>query len=123
MEFGVCSQGCENTIGSYKCACAPGFKLLEDKRECKTIGRTDALLLYAGDKSVNWLKLKTKHLNRIANDSRQVVGITYDGSHIYWTDISIEAEAIKRARTDGSELEVNPISVAMTYISNERILQ
>lgn len=105
MEFGICSQDCVNTIGSYKCICAPGFKR-KNKHECKALGRTDALLLYTASKSVNWLKLKEKHLKRVANDSNQAVGITSDGYHIYWTDISIQEATIRKAKLDGSEIEV-----------------
>ncbi|ESO97499.1 hypothetical protein LOTGIDRAFT_104341, partial [Lottia gigantea] len=35
---GGCQNGCENTIGSYKCACRPGFKLHANKKDC--IGKT-----------------------------------------------------------------------------------
>lgn len=31
---GECSQQCVNTIGSYYCACDPGFVLASNKRGC-----------------------------------------------------------------------------------------
>lgn len=66
----------------------------------------DALLLYAASKSVSWFTLKSKHLKRVANNLNQVVGITYDGEHIYWTDISVQVESIMKAKPDGTEIQV-----------------
>nr|DBA30180.1 TPA: hypothetical protein GDO54_006194 [Pyxicephalus adspersus] len=32
---GGCEQRCVNTLGSYKCACEPGFELAPDKKSCE----------------------------------------------------------------------------------------
>uniref|UniRef100_A0A670Z1M6 Metalloendopeptidase n=1 Tax=Pseudonaja textilis TaxID=8673 RepID=A0A670Z1M6_PSETE len=32
---GGCEQHCVNTLGSYKCACEPGYELAPDKRKCE----------------------------------------------------------------------------------------
>lgn len=32
---GGCEQRCVNTLGSYKCACDPGYELASDKRRCE----------------------------------------------------------------------------------------
>lgn len=42
----------------------------------------------------------------IANNLRQVVGVSSDGHHIYWTDVQSEHETIVRASEDGSDREV-----------------
>ncbi|MBN3293694.1 TLL2 protein, partial [Polypterus senegalus] len=34
-DNGGCEQRCVNTLGSYKCACDPGFDLAPDKRSCE----------------------------------------------------------------------------------------
>lgn len=86
--------------------CAPGFRLRRNKHKCKALGRTDPLLLYAASRSVNWFMLKSKRMKQVANNLNQVVGITYDGAHIYWTDISIQVESVMRSKLDGSEKEV-----------------
>lgn len=106
MEFGTCSQGCYNTIGSYKCSCAPGYKLQYDNRSCEVTGQTEPLLLFAASKTVNWFSLRTKHLRRIAEDMHQVIGICYDGEYVYWTDISVQVESIMKAKSNGSEIKV-----------------
>ena len=35
-----CDQICTNTVGSFKCSCADGFKLSSDGRTCSGIQRT-----------------------------------------------------------------------------------
>ncbi|XP_005335338.2 tolloid-like protein 2 [Ictidomys tridecemlineatus] len=34
-EHGGCEQRCVNTLGSYKCACDPGYELATDKKTCE----------------------------------------------------------------------------------------
>ncbi|MBN3300558.1 bone morphogenetic protein 1a [Amia ocellicauda] len=34
-DNGRCEQRCVNTLGSYKCACDPGYELASDKRSCE----------------------------------------------------------------------------------------
>ncbi|RXN09774.1 bone morphogenetic 1-like protein [Labeo rohita] len=34
-DNGRCEQRCVNTLGSYKCACDPGYELAADKRSCE----------------------------------------------------------------------------------------
>ncbi|CAL8138509.1 unnamed protein product [Orchesella dallaii] len=35
MGLDDCKHTCENTIGSYKCGCKPGFELHSNERECE----------------------------------------------------------------------------------------
>lgn len=107
MQFGICSQGCVNTLGSFKCTCAPKFKPMQlNNRTCRASGKTDPLLLYAASKSVSWFTLRSKHVKRVADNLNQVVGISYDGEYVYWTDISVQVESIMKAKTDGTDIEV-----------------
>uniref|UniRef100_A0A8B9FYP0 Metalloendopeptidase n=1 Tax=Amazona collaria TaxID=241587 RepID=A0A8B9FYP0_9PSIT len=34
-DNGGCEQHCENTLGSYKCTCEPGYELTADKKSCE----------------------------------------------------------------------------------------
>lgn len=34
-QLGICSQECNNTIGSYTCGCFVGYELAADKTSCK----------------------------------------------------------------------------------------
>lgn len=69
-------------------------------------GSGDALLLYSASKMVNWFTLKSKHMKRVADNLNQVIGVSYDGEHVYWTDISTQVESIMKAKTDGSDIQV-----------------
>jgi hypothetical protein len=66
----------------------------------------EALLLYTTQKTVGGIYLQAKHHYYVGKDLQQVIGVTYDGSDIYWTDISAKQESIVRAREDGSKREV-----------------
>lgn len=107
LIYGICSQGCSNTEGSYKCFCAPQFRLLEDNRTCEATGDKEALLIYAGHRAVNAVALKSKHMYPIAENLNQVIGTSYDGRYVYWTDISLHIESITRSKIDGSQTEVS----------------
>lgn len=106
LIFGICSQGCSNSEGSYTCHCAPQFKMLDDNRTCEAAGDADALLIYAGYRAVNAVTLKSKHMYPIADNLNQVIGTSYDGRYVYWTDISLHTESITRCKVDGSQSEV-----------------
>lgn len=45
-------------------------------------------------------------MKRVAENLNQVIGVSYDGHHVYWTDISVQVESIMKAKKDGSELQV-----------------
>jgi hypothetical protein len=34
-DHGGCEQRCVNTLGSYTCACDPGYELAADKKTCE----------------------------------------------------------------------------------------
>lgn len=83
---------------------------------CKASSKTDALLLYAASKSVNWITLNSKRLKRVADNLNQVIGITYDGEHVYWTDISVQVESIMKANTDGTEIQVENLIIFLRQL-------
>lgn len=35
-DNGQCAQRCLNTLGSYRCACDPGYELAADRRSCES---------------------------------------------------------------------------------------
>lgn len=103
-KYGVCSQYCINTSGSYRCYCAEKYKLLGDNRTCETT-YGEGMLLYTTQKSVVQFHLKSKEIFHVANNLSQVIGVAYDGEHIYWTDIHHESEVIERVTLDGKHRE------------------
>lgn len=57
----VCSQTCNNTIGSFICGCMTGYILRPDLRTCKAMGAPPTLLfanrqdIRQVNKTSNWL--------------------------------------------------------------------
>ncbi|KAH8254893.1 hypothetical protein KR038_007739 [Drosophila bunnanda] len=113
----LCSQGCENTSGGYRCVCDPGYHLLAtDNRTCRASktghGSADdqPLLLYTTQMTVMGMHLQEdnirNHVYQVAGNLSKVIGVAYDGSHIYWTNIQNEAESIVKANNDGSHAEI-----------------
>ena len=47
-----CDQLCENTEGSYKCACQPGFKLDPDGVTC--VGESNTKLIHWHRELIHW---------------------------------------------------------------------
>ncbi|ALC49752.1 yl [Drosophila busckii] len=105
-----CSQRCENTSGSYRCSCDAGYELNpSDNRTCQVQQEHVPLLLYTTQVAVMGMQLDRSlrpHVYGVASNLSKVIGVAYDGDHIYWTNIQNEAESIVRAKGDGSLAEI-----------------
>lgn len=42
----------------------------------------------------------------IAQGQEHISGVEFDGSHVYWTSVHNEEEAIMRSKSDGSDVEI-----------------
>lgn len=123
-RHGLCSQGCVNTPGSFRCTCVDKFKLKRDGRTCELSDATEPLMLYTTQKSIGALYMTSKHQYYVAKDLSQVIGVSYDGNYVYWTDISFKTEAIERAQEDGSKRELlltsglaSPEDIALDWLT------
>ncbi|XP_050075140.1 putative vitellogenin receptor [Anopheles maculipalpis] len=105
-RYGLCSQGCINTPGSFRCTCIDQFTLMRDGRTCELSTGTEALMLYTTQKSVGAMYLTSMHQYYVAKELSQVIGVSYDGMHVYWTDISHKTESIERSLEDGSDRQL-----------------
>ncbi|KAG4077892.1 hypothetical protein HA402_013826 [Bradysia odoriphaga] len=105
QTYGICSQGCVNSPGSYKCTCEKRFRLKGDKKTCESISHTEPVLLYAGKTSINMVYLRSNHQSVVTEKVRQVIGVSYDGHFVYWTNVALNSESIVKSREDGSKLE------------------
>lgn len=45
-DNGHCAQRCLNTLGSYRCACDPGYELAADRRSCESEWSTNTQTQY-----------------------------------------------------------------------------
>ncbi|XP_054731212.1 putative vitellogenin receptor isoform X1 [Anastrepha obliqua] len=103
--YGLCSQGCMNTRGSYRCTCDEGYILKDDNRTCEAHGG-DPLLLYTTQIAVMGVHLRDKFVYAVATNLTKVIGVAFDGQNIYWTNIRNEAESIVKANVDGTNHEI-----------------
>ncbi|KAJ8925441.1 hypothetical protein NQ315_009274 [Exocentrus adspersus] len=104
-RYGICDQKCQNTPGSYRCYCDPKYSLQSDERSCKANGG-EAMLIFSSKSNIRAYTLQSHLYFSVAKRLKQVIGVDYDGHHIYWTDIFAEHESIVRSLEDGSEKEV-----------------
>ncbi|XP_023164142.2 putative vitellogenin receptor isoform X1 [Drosophila hydei] len=112
----LCSQRCENTSGGYRCTCDAGYELDDsNNRTCHAINsgteKQPPLLLYTTQMTVMGMHLTPQskdrhHIFSVATNLTKVIGVAFDGDHVYWTNIQNEAESIVRAHADGSMAEI-----------------
>lgn len=122
--FGICSQRCENLPGSYKCVCDGKYTLMPDNSTCRANGE-EALLLYSTQVTIMGMHLRSKQIYAVATNLTKVIGVSYDGDNIYWTNIQNEGESIVKAKTDGSHPEIlltsgldAPEDIAVDWLTN-----
>lgn len=106
QRYALCSQGCVNTPGSFQCTCANKFKLRADGRTCELGEASEPLMLYTTQKAIGGMYLTSRHQYYVVKNLSQVIGVSYDGNYVYWSDISFKTEAIERAQEDGSKREL-----------------
>lgn len=67
----------------------------------------EALLLFSSRTNIRGLYLESKILFQVVKKQRQIIGVEYDGNHVYWTDVHLGTESILRSLEDGSQMEVS----------------
>ena len=103
-EFGICSQRCTNTQGSYQCSCFPGYTNINGS--ClATSGET--LLLFSTKTEVRGVDLTNNRYFSVAKSLPHVIGVAYDGKEkrVYWTDVQAGRETIVSSQLDGSTMK------------------
>ncbi|KAL3286983.1 hypothetical protein HHI36_001469 [Cryptolaemus montrouzieri] len=104
-KYGICDQKCKNSPGSYECFCDHKYILHEDKKTCKAMGG-EAMMIFSSKTQIRAYFMQNKLYFPIATQLKQVVGVAYDGTHVYWTDIFSENESIVKSLEDGSDREL-----------------
>ncbi|KAK9497166.1 hypothetical protein O3M35_004534 [Rhynocoris fuscipes] len=101
--FGACDQKCENTIGSYNCSCIEGYDF--EDNVCKAKG-ADVMLLFSTSSEVRIYFTKSRQYFTVVNNKNEhIVGVGYDGKHIYWTTIADGYESLMRADILATEID------------------
>ncbi|KRT81424.1 EGF-like domain containing protein, partial [Oryctes borbonicus] len=103
--YGVCDQKCKNTPGSYECQCDKRYVLQDDQRTCKADGG-EAMMVFSSKTEIRGYFLQSQLYFPIAKRLRQVIGVGFDGHHVYWTDIFSGHESITRSAEDGSNRDL-----------------
>ncbi|KAL0278971.1 UNVERIFIED_CONTAM: hypothetical protein PYX00_000631 [Menopon gallinae] len=124
LEFGFCHQKCKNLNGSFECSCDNGYILQPDSRTCKASGG-DALLLFSSYSQVRGIYLQSDVYFTVASGLNDVIGVSHNGHHVYWTSINHGEVSIIRATESGSDMEVLvnsglgvPEDLAVDYVTN-----
>ena len=63
-------------------------------------------MLFASTKQVRGFYLKKNYYFVIADNLERAVGLSFDGNHVYWTELNFGEEAIMRSEEDGSHMEL-----------------
>lgn len=87
QEWGYCHQLCANTQGSYKCACAPGYSLVDGSR-CTAAGSAAPSLLLAHAGAVLRMDVHGRSATPLAN-ATQAAGLDfhYRRNLLFWSDL------------------------------------
>ncbi len=93
----------------------------DDLRTCKPL-YGDALMLFSNKKNIYKLSLKTKHKSKIGKDTKQAIGVCYDGLHYYWTEVSQQSESIVRVDEKGKK-EVSGCTIWHWFLKVKRLLK
>ncbi|MEQ2208192.1 hypothetical protein XENOCAPTIV_018968, partial [Xenoophorus captivus] len=98
----VCSQICENSVGSFHCKCAPGYIREPDGRTCRQNSGIPSYLLYTNRYYIRYLYVDGSESGIAQQGLSNVVAVDYDDYEkwIYWLDVG--AGKIERKRFDGS---------------------
>ncbi|KAJ8934130.1 hypothetical protein NQ314_013589 [Rhamnusium bicolor] len=104
-RYDTCGQRCRNLAGSHECYCDHKYVLQEDKKTCKAIGG-EAMMIFSSKNEIRAFTLDSELYFPVNKNLKQVVGVEYDGHHIYWTDIFAEHESIVRSLEDGTQKEL-----------------
>ncbi|KAF7275128.1 hypothetical protein GWI33_012157, partial [Rhynchophorus ferrugineus] len=120
----VCSQKCNNTIGSFKCGCMTGYILRPDLRTCKAVGAPPTLL-FANRIDIRQMSLSNSKYSLILKGLHNVISLDYHYAkkYIYWSDVSMDK--IKRSAVNGSDIVTiinsgldTPADIAVDWIHN-----
>ncbi|XP_060080729.1 low-density lipoprotein receptor-like [Ylistrum balloti] len=101
----VCSQGCQNRKGGYKCSCVEGYTL-DLNGFCKVNGVRPHLLV-ANRFDIRTLQVDTWWEQTVLEDLTSAVAVDFDynDGYLFWTDITKEQIFRARKMANGSAVD------------------
>ncbi|KAK8777062.1 hypothetical protein V5799_029593 [Amblyomma americanum] len=98
----LCSHGCTNSPGSYKCSCVEGYQLT-DNSFCKARD-PEPLLLFSTTNEIRGLWIRSNRYFEVHPAEAQAVGVEFDSEQLrlFWTDVSTKQSSVYSCRLDGS---------------------
>lgn len=102
----VCSQICDNTVGSYFCKCAPGYVREGDGRTCRQNSGIDPYVLYTNRYYIRKMNTDGSQMSVFLQGLDSVVALDFDDSEkmLYWLDMGVNRK-IERMHFDGTNRE------------------
>ncbi|XP_050296892.1 low-density lipoprotein receptor-related protein 4 [Anthonomus grandis grandis] len=99
----VCSQKCNNTVGSFKCGCMTGYVLRPDLRTCKAVGAPPTLL-FANRIDIRQMSLSNTKYKLLLKGLHNVISLDYhyEKQLIFYSDVS--TDKIKSAAVNGTDV-------------------
>ncbi|KDR24262.1 Low-density lipoprotein receptor-related protein 4, partial [Zootermopsis nevadensis] len=97
----VCSQTCNNTVGSFTCGCMTGYVLRPDGRTCKALGAAPTLL-FANRVDIRQVSTCLAKYTALLKGLHNAIALDYHYKKglIYWSDVSMDV--IRRATLNGT---------------------
>ncbi|XP_068085893.1 low-density lipoprotein receptor-related protein 4 [Anabrus simplex] len=120
----VCSQTCNNTVGSFVCGCMTGYVMRPDGRTCKALGAAPTLL-FTNRIDIRQVSLNNAKYTAILKGLHNAIALDYHYRQglIFWSDVSMDV--IRRASLNGTgPVDVirwgleSPGGVAVDWIHN-----
>ncbi|BFY99131.1 hypothetical protein BsWGS_02172 [Bradybaena similaris] len=105
-RFGLCSQMCTNTEGSYKCECFTGYRLT-NHRYCKANDGNHAALILSSHHEIRRYQLDTYRYSLVLEQEvASAVAIDFDirNEMLFWTDV--ESEKVYSANMTSGHVKV-----------------
>lgn len=99
---GYCSQGCTNTIGSFKCICADGYELVNGTK-CIAEG-PEPLMIFSDGDSLRGLYMRSNRYFPIHRSVNRIYGLDVsDDKRIFWAESGEGNPGIYSCNLDGSD--------------------
>ncbi|XP_022905754.2 low-density lipoprotein receptor-related protein 4 [Onthophagus taurus] len=120
----VCSQTCNNTIGSFICGCMTGYILRPDLRSCKALGAPPTLL-FTNRVDIRQVSLSNQKYTFLLKGLHNAIALDYhyDKKTIFWSDLTLDV--IKSSYMNGTNVKdvikwglESPGGIALDWVHN-----